>query len=157
MLKLRRLFTPFMMYVAPDSPGATVPAFTVKKKVTLPLLSMKPLDIVHVRFDSAAKLGKKLKGDDSKKEPAHLSMVTDLTTGEEMQMIMPAVLRSTLEEEYPRPSQEAEYAYVGKCFQITSLGKKQGKTAGTEGYNTFKIVEIELTRTSPADAAKAKK
>lgn len=157
MLNLKRLLLPMMLYAAPDGPGATMPAFKTVKKVTLPLLSLKNGDIALVRFDTAAKLGKELKGDKAadgkaKKEPAHLAQVTDLTTGEEMQMIVPAVLRSTLEEEYPAPSADKPHAYVGKSFQITHLGKKVGgKNEG--GYNTFKIVEIELT---PDTGAKKK-
>lgn len=146
---LKRLLFLMPLYAAPDGPGATMPAFIVKKKVTLPLLSLKKDDIVMVRFDTVAKLGKELKGDKkpdgtAKKEPAHLAQVTDLTTGEEMQMIVPAVLRSTLEEEYPAPSADKPHTYLGKSFQITHLGKKTGgKNEG--GYNLYKIVEIELT------------
>lgn len=112
--------------------------FKKVKAVTLALVSLKSSgDMVHVRFDSAFAIGKKLKGDDTKKEPAHLAMVTDLDTGEEKQMIGPTVLRSTLEEEYPNAS------YVKKCFEIENLGKKAGKGQSAEGYNMFRIVEVE--------------
>lgn len=108
------------------------------KAVTLALISLKNSgDLVHVRFDSPFVMGKKLKGDDSKKEPAHLAQVTDLDTGEEKQMIGPSVLRSTLEEEYPNT------AYVGKFFEIENLGKKAGRGQSAEGYNLFRIVEVK--------------
>lgn len=108
------------------------------KAVTLALVSLKSAgDLVHVRFDSPFAMGKKLKGDDSKKEAAHLAMVTDLDTGEEKQMIGPTVLRSTLEEEYPNGG------YVTKCFEIENLGKKAGKGQSAEGYNMFRIVEVK--------------
>lgn len=108
------------------------------KAVTLALISLKNAgDLVHVRFDTPFVMGKKLKGDDSKKEPAHLAQVTDLDTGEEKQMIGPSVLRSTLEEEYP------DAKYVGKFFEIENLGKKAGRGQSVEGYNLFRIVEVK--------------
>lgn len=143
----RLLLGAFALGVAPEGGGATARQYKKVRSVTLPLKSLKTLgDIAHVRITTPITVGKKLQGDDSTKEPAHLCNIIDLDTGEEMQMIIPKVLRSTLEEEYPTVGEKI--GYLGKCFEIENLGKKAGRGKSAEGYNTFRIVEVE-----PVDGA----
>jgi hypothetical protein len=58
--------------------------------------------------------------------------VTNLETGEEMQIIANEVLKSSLEDAYPDAS------YVGKSFEIVRKPIQKGKK-----YVTFTITEIE--------------
>lgn len=121
------------------------------RSVTLPTLSMKDAGtLVHILFMSAFVLGRKMEQDkkagEDEKQPAHVANIINLDTGEEMQIVGSKVLRGTLEEEYP------ESSYVGKCFEIENLGKhKGGKSA--EGYNTFRIIEVEKPEGVAAQAA----
>jgi hypothetical protein len=69
--------------------------------------------------------------------PANIALVIDLTTGEEMQYIISAVLGSTLAEEYP------DHSYVGKSFAVMKLPPDHGRG---KRYATFSIAEIEETK-----------
>lgn len=132
-------------------PTATPPRkFEKIRSVTLPLLSLKRGDIAHILMVDKIFMGRELKSESNKegsqkKDPAHLCFVVNMDTGEEMQMIVPAVLRSTLEEEYPNS------AYVARGFEVEHLGKtaKGGKTG--DGYNTFRVIEVRV----PADLVAA--
>lgn len=108
--------------------------FKVVKNVTLPLLKQSDDTTVYVRIDSAIFKGKEIKGtgEAAKMEPADLMNVTELESGEQMQMIANAVLKGNLEEEYP------EEGYVGKCFAVTRM-KVEGKR-----YKNYSIQEIEV-------------
>lgn len=132
------------------------------RSVTLPTLSLKDKGtLVHVLFESAFREGKQMaeqvdaKGKKiEQKAPAHVANIINLDTGEEMQIVGSKVLRGTLEEEYP------EEGYVGRCFEIENLGKHAGGRA-TEGYNIFRIVEVEnpgvhKPAKGPSERAKAK-
>jgi hypothetical protein len=70
--------------------------------------------------------------DGKTKEPAILAPCINLEDGEVCQIILSAVVRSVLTDEY------AESAYVGKCFKIV----KQARAAG-KSYNAFIVEEIE--------------
>jgi hypothetical protein len=112
--------------------------FKVKKNLTKPLLKFVEGAPVYVKIEGAMFVGKEMKGKNAgtepkKKEPATLCDVTDLTTGEACQIILHAVVKSVLTDEYPNDS------YVGKGFQITKMGKAPGKD-----YNRFDVQEIEL-------------
>lgn len=113
--------------------------YVIKKHVTLPLLKIKPNGApAFVRFEGAMHLGERIKGaategtKAAKMEPATLAHVLDLTTGEEMQIICPLLLRERLSENYPKDS------YVGKQFRIT-LTREEGKK-----YNLVGLQEIEV-------------
>lgn len=108
--------------------------FDVVKNVTLPLLKQQDDTTVYIQITGEIFTGKEMKGsgDKQKMEPADLMNIVDLETGEEMQMIANAVLKSTLEEEYP------EAAYVGKQFAITR-NSVEGKR-----YKTYKVQEIRV-------------
>ena len=64
--------------------------------------------------------------------------VVNLETGEDMQIIVPTVLRGILQEDYP------DNAYVGKCFEVI-LHKHMDKTDPSKlKYNKFAVAEIEV-------------
>lgn len=108
--------------------------FKTKRRLTRPVLKFQEGVPQYIRIEKAMYIGREMKPgtDGKKKEPATLADVTELTTGEEAQIICSAVIKSTLEEEYPGAG------YVSKCFSIT----KQAKTPGKQ-YNKFDITEIE--------------
>ncbi len=112
-----------------------------KKLLTKPLLKYSVGVAVCVLIETAMHIGKDMKpgADGKKKEPATLCDVIDLKTGEPCQLIMNAVVKSVLSEEYPND------AYVGKCFAITKQVRVQGKA-----YDPFSVEEIE----NPADDKK---
>ncbi|MGH7743753.1 MAG: hypothetical protein ACREQ5_02900 [Candidatus Dormibacteria bacterium] len=70
--------------------------------------------------------------EDKRKAPATLANVINLEDGSVCQIIVNAVVKSVLNDEYPNDG------YVGKCFAITKRGRAQGKQ-----YNPFDIEEIE--------------
>lgn len=112
-----------------------------KKLLTRPVLKY-VVDVPnYVLIETASHVGKEMKpgADGKKKEPATLCDVIDLKTGEPCQLILNAVVKSVLAEEYPSDS------YVGKCFAITKQARVTGKS-----YDPFLIEEIE----NPIEAAK---
>lgn len=120
--------TPAKQTQTPDAPQ-----FEVVRKVTLPVLKKEDGKEIYVQFTSPIYRGKELKGKNSDKmEPADLAQIIDLTTGEEMTLICNAVLKGTLEEEYPNEE------YVGKQFAIL-----QSKVPGKR-YKNYTIKEIKL-------------
>jgi uncharacterized membrane protein YheB (UPF0754 family) len=111
------------------------PVFSFKKtkSVIVPLLKME-LDIpVYIKSLGAMFVGKEVKSDGIKMEPAILMPVIDLTTGEECQIIINKVVQENLKEVYPNDS------YVGKTFEIIKHAKRDGKK-----YNDFSISEGEV-------------
>lgn len=112
-----------------------------KKLLTRPVLKYVVDTPNYVLIETAAHIGKSMKpGPDGKqKEPATLCNVVDLKTGEPAQIILNAVVKSVLAEEYPNDS------YVGKCFAITKQARVQGKA-----YDPFSIEEIENPNESAA-------
>jgi hypothetical protein len=113
--------------------------FKVKKHVTLPLLKIEESVPVYIRVTEPIFLAKEIEGTRARKnaegavqQPPHLANVTNLETGEEMQIIANEVLKSSLEDAYPDAS------YVGKSFEIVRKPIQKGKK-----YVTFTITEIE--------------
>lgn len=109
--------------------------FKVVKNVTLPLLKLQIDEPVHVKITSEMFVGKDVKpaDGDKKKDPAILSHIINLETGEPMQMIMNSVICANLKDVYPDAS------YVGKSFQFIKHDKRTGKQ-----YHDFSITEIEV-------------
>jgi hypothetical protein len=112
----------------------------VVKNVTLPLLKMKDDGtsyyvkiITEIYAGKDNKTGKQAEGDATQKVP-DLIQVIDLETGEEKELIVFAVLKAELEEQYP------EGSYKGRCFRLQKFAKADGKK-----YSTAQIAEIELT------------
>lgn len=112
-----------------------------KKLLTRPVLKY-VVDVPNfVKIETAAHIGKEMKAgaDGKKKEPATLCNVIDLRTGEPAQLILNAVVKSVLAEEYPNDS------YVGLCFSITKQKRVEGKQ-----YDPFMIEEIDDPIEQPA-------
>lgn len=110
----------------------------IKRNITLPLIKPQ-LDVpVYVKVTGAVFVGKDITAaagtsDKKKMEPAHLFNCINLETGEEAQMIVPAVLLSIFKDEFPDES------YVGLGFSITKHAKASGKA-----YHPFSVAELEL-------------
>lgn len=116
-----------------------------KKLLTRPVLKFEEGKPRYVKIQGAVYVGKEMKakaGDDKKREPANLADVIDLETGEPAQIIISAVVKSVLDENYPNQS------YVDKCFAIT----KQGREAGKQ-YFKYNVEEIEDPGNSTESAA----
>jgi hypothetical protein len=116
----------------------TTPFTPVRKKLlTRPVLKWVVDKPNYIKIETAMHIGKDIKSrtpvdEAKKKEPATLCNVTNLETGEPAQIILNAVLKSVLIEEYPNDS------YVGKCFAVTKQSRQPGKQ-----YDPFNIEEIE--------------
>lgn len=105
-------------------PHLKIPEYNPKGD-TLPIY-VKPLAKVFKGKPQPAKEGKKAQ------DPADLCNVVNLATGEEMQMIVPAVVMSVWTE-------DMKGEYVGKGFAITKGPKPDGKR-----YHTYLMDEIEV-------------
>ena len=106
-----------------------------KKLLTRPVLKLQQDKPEYVKIEGPMFVGKEIKPqkeDDKKNKPATIVNVINLQDGSEMQIVMNAVLKSVLTEEYPNET------YVGKCFSITKQARSPGKS-----YNPFHIEEIE--------------
>jgi hypothetical protein len=118
-----------------SAPGVFVPK--VKRHVTLPTLGkLKDGQVIYIRFDSVmsvSKVTKPQKDGQPKEEPATIAQVTMLDTGELYTFLVPAVVKSVLNEEYPKET------YLGKGFAITQVGQKDGKR-----YKNYTVAELEL-------------
>jgi len=118
--------------------AALADRFKTKRKLVMPLLKFQTNVPVYVKPTGPHFTGKgvdKKKADDKKREPAEICNVIDLTTGEEVQIIVAAVVQSVWEDEYPKDS------YVGKGFKITKGVKAAGKQ-----YFQYSVDEIELPK-----------
>jgi len=101
--------------------------------IAQPLWKWLPDEPKFMEIKQAIFLGKDIKQvkGGKKMEPAHLMGVVNMETGENMQVIVGTVLKSTLEEDFP------DETYVGKCFEII-------QNKGTRAYKTYSIYEIEM-------------
>lgn len=114
--------------------------FKVKKRLTLPLFKLvegvaryvKITDKMHLGKEQPAVVDKDGKEVKAKKEAATLVPCINLEDGVEGQIILSAVVKSILTDEYPN------HGYVNKCFAITKQGRAVGKS-----YNQFEVQEIE--------------
>lgn len=104
------------------------PSFKRTKNIAVSLFKLVPDKACYFLVDGAMFIGKKV---DEKKDAATLLAVTDLTTGEQGQIIIGTVLKALLEETYPANS------YVGKKLEIV-LRKNADKK-----YNNYNVYEIE--------------
>lgn len=105
----------------------TASRFKKVKAITLPLLKMENEVEYYLKFDGPMFLGKAI---DDKKEAATLANVTNLESGEQVQIICATVLRGILDEAYPGEE------YVGKCFEIVKHRDLEKK------YNTYSVCEV---------------
>ncbi len=124
----------------------------VVKRVTMPTLVMKVPDqswTLFIRDEMRLskienKTGKDADGKARKMEPATICTVADVTTGEEFTWLVPSVVQSNLQRDYP------DDGYVGKCFWI----KNNGKRTPSQRYWDFSIAEVDVSGlTAKAQAA----
>ena len=112
----------------------------VKRNITLPLIKPQIDKPVYIEVSGPMFEGKEIKDkkDDKTGEmvasmaKATLLNCTDLQTGADSQIIVPAVLHGIFEDEYPKD------AYVGKRFMLTKQAKASGKR-----YHNFSVAELE--------------
>ena len=111
--------------------------FTTKRKLVMPLLKAQTNVPIYVKPTKPHFTGKTIPAKEGKKaqDPAEVCNVIDLTTGEEVQIIVAAVVQSVWADEYPDDS------YVGKGFKITKGVKAAGKQ-----YFQYSVDEIELSK-----------
>lgn len=124
------------------------PKFAVKRAITKTLFKLQNNQPYYLLFTGEIFTGKKIDSGKTKDmEPAELAHVTNMETGEEGQIIVPAVLSKILREEVPG-------GYVGKGFEIVKFRDTGAK------YSTFNVAEVEIPdEFKPAETAapKAKK
>jgi hypothetical protein len=108
--------------------------FTPKviKKLVRNVLRMEQDKPVHFQVTGEVYKGKE-NPEKPNDKPADLCDVINMDTGEEMTVIVPAVLLSIWNEVYP------EAAYVGKGFAVTKGEKPEGKR-----YFKYSVDEIEV-------------
>lgn len=108
----------------------------VKRKLILPVLKMEQNKPIYIKVEDKVYVGKNINGTkaDQKEKPADLCHVTDLETGEMMLIIVPAVVLSVWNEEYPNAG------YVGLGFAIT-----KGEKAKEKRYFQYTVDELELS------------
>ena len=104
--------------------------YSILKKVTLPLSKWVVDKEKLLTITSEIFVGKEIKGDD-KTKPAELANAIDLETGEEVEVIIGAVLKGILNDEYPNGG------YVNRSFAIVQHNA-QGKK-----YKTYTVIEID--------------
>jgi hypothetical protein len=104
------------------------------KLLTIPVLKLAQDQTRYVKITDKMHEGKPQKPDaDGKiKAPATLVNCINLEDGAVCQIVVSAVVKSVLEDEYPGGK------YVGLCFAITKRARNPGKQ-----YNPFDIVQIE--------------
>lgn len=113
--------------------------FKVKKRVTLPVLQLKPGGGERFfKIMTPMKLGEKL---DDQKGAAMLFEAVDLVSGEYGNVIPPTIMQNELNKHYPNDS------YVGKCFQV-SVTRNAAKK-----YNHVSLAEVDEPADEAADAS----
>lgn len=115
----------------------------VKRAVTLPSLVLKNLgQSTMIQFTTSVRISTVVDKKDTKREPAKIANVRDITTGQEFIFLVPSVVLANLERDYPNEG------YVNAAFFI----RNDGKRTETQRYNDFTIVEVE--RDMAAETAK---
>lgn len=104
---------------------------TLKKSVNKVLLRHADGQTVFFTVISKIREGKEIKG--STMAAAQLVTVHEVTTGQEMDYIVNAVLKGLWEDEYPKDG------YVGKSFAVYKQGKAPGKR-----YSNISLSEITV-------------
>jgi hypothetical protein len=126
--------------------------FEPVRLLTRPVLKLE-IDVTrHVKITGAMHFGKEQKSgrsqdkDAQMRAPATLVDCVNLEDGALCQLVVPAVVKSVLSEEYPGD------VYVGKCFSITKLEQQRGKD-----YYPYNVVEIRDPGEPASIATAAKK
>lgn len=108
--------------------------FRRKRKLVAPLLNAKMQvgQTVYFKITGELYVGKLQKDAKEGEKPADLVRAINLETGEEGDIMVPAVLKSVLEKEFENAS------YVGCSFSMTKKEKPEGKR-----YYQYEIDELE--------------
>lgn len=119
---------------AAPAPIAGLPeGFKAKRSVILPTLSLQVGQPRVIRFNTAMRQSTINDPDPKKKmKPATICQVTDVQSKENYNLIVPAVLESSLKEGYPDDD------YVDKTFYVLKKPKRAGKR-----YFDFELTEVE--------------
>lgn len=133
--------------------------FRMTKRLTLPTLVLKEMDPRYLRIDDLVRQSTYVDPDPAKSEkPADICTVTDMETGAVYLLLVPTLLKSTLERDYMENEEEiymvksgkgeterrrmtpikGTETYVGKIFAVQKLPKRPGKR-----YHDFDIGEVE--------------
>ena len=117
--------------------------FEVVKSVTRPVLKIEGQPVFFTVQD-IIKEGKALEGtraranaDGNVMAPPQLMDVLDLATNQDSVVVVNTVLKSELEEKYPRLADDTP-GYLGKSFRVI----KHAPAGGGKRYATFEITEI---------------
>lgn len=99
--------------------------------ITLPTLSHKKVDTYYLKALAPMYKGKQMPAKEGKpaEPPADCLRVINLETGEEGEYLLSTIAKERLSEMKD---------YVGKCFEFTKLGRRDGKR-----YDDYAIYEIE--------------
>lgn len=129
----------------------TMPAFKVKKNLTLPVLKLVKDVPAYLKILTPIEIGKKV---EEGKDPAIICEAMDLETSEVFHFLVPAVVQGVLHDEYGAPrfgkleakgdviqidAGDGQNRYVGLGFMVTDKGKPEGKN-----YKGMTVCEIEL-------------
>jgi hypothetical protein len=108
--------------------------FKTKRLLTIPVLKLTQDQPRHIRATGVMHIGKpqKAKEGEKAKDPATLLPCVNLEDSTICQIVVSAVVKSVLTDDYPGDT------YVGLCFKITKRGRSVGKQ-----YNQFDVEEIE--------------
>ena len=116
---------------------AATPAFdptavVTKRKLVMPQLKLEQDVTVYFKVIEKMYVGKP-NPEKPKDKPADLCHAIDLTSGEEVSVVIPAVLKSVWDEDY------TDDGYVGLGFMVTKGAKAEGKR-----YFNYEVAEIEI-------------
>lgn len=120
--------------------STTMPeGLTIKRTITVPSLVLKVVgEGAALRFDSAMRIStiQQKAGEGKQMDPATIANVTDVKTGEQFIFLVPSLVKSNLQNNYP------DDGYNGKAFWICNKGKRKP----SQRYNDFEIQEVEVTK-----------
>lgn len=125
---------------------STKPAFSpvVKRKLILPQVKFEADKPVYIRITAKIFTGKEI--DAKQDKPAQICHCVNLETGEDSQIVVPAVVEGVLNDEYATAvtnddgevTGHTDQTYIGLCFMITKGQKPEGKR-----YFQYQVCEIE--------------
>lgn len=104
--------------------------FKRKKAVTLNTKKVGINETIFIKFESEISTKEKQNVKEGEAKEIDVATILDLDTGELMNLVIPAVLKSELQNSYSK--------VTGLAFEITKHGKKEGKR-----YNSYTIYEID--------------
>lgn len=123
---------------APAGAAELPEGFKRVRTVTLPSFSLKEIGVGRgLKIMDAIRVSKvegKPDKDGNKPKPADICTAADVQTGQMYIFIVPAVVKSNLERDYPKES------YVDKGFYMVNMGKR----TPNQRYNDYAIDEIAV-------------